>query len=336
MPTEPNTPKSQDIDTPVSPSRTPRRAQPDLDEFLKEIDPQSIEAHLGSLGYPATSPTTGDGVHSWLFGVALRTKHFSEEEVIEFIQVAVRECGRDVPAREVLEALRNARRESKTVAEMMSFGRTQPKWPEADRKLIDQVLAATPDASPLFEASDTIPDTSALLSDIYGLDALVCVGVNRCRPFTEPVRKLVELNKFERLPYVVPSPMSRVQGRTQSGQISERSLDNTGPRCVLVIESDKKFLSKDDQAKIICHLRADLDRLFLIVDSGGDSLHAWFACRGVRESRLKRFMIKAVRHGADHMTWTKCQFVRMPGSIRENGRPQRILFFDRQTALRYV
>jgi hypothetical protein len=38
-------------------------------------------------------------------------------------------------------------------------------------------------------------------------------------------------------------------------------------------------------------------------------------------------MDRAVRLGADSHTWTRCQLVRMPDGIRDNGNRQRVYYF---------
>ena len=43
---------------------------------------------------------------------------------------------------------------------------------------------------------------------------------------------------------------------------------------------------------------------------------------------MKEFMGDAVSLGADKATWTKCQFVRMPGGKRDNGANQAIIYFN--------
>ncbi len=37
----------------------------------------------------------------------------------------------------------------------------------------------------------------------------------------------------------------------------------------------------------------------------------------------------AVSLGADPATWTRSQFVRLPGGVRDNGKRQPVLFFNR-------
>src|SRR5262245_2661328 len=58
------------------------------------------------------------------------------------------------------------------------------------------------------------------------------------------------------------------------------------------------------------------------VHSGGKSLHGWFDVHGEDEKKIKWFFRYAVSLGADPATWTRSQFVRMPGGRRDNGKAQ--------------
>ena len=129
------------------------------------------------------------------------------------------------------------------------------------------------------------------------------------------------------LQFIVPSAMSAETGLTQEGKESARCLVNTGPRRYLVIEQD--IGTRDEQVAILAHL-ATLGPLVMVVDSGGKSIHGWFACQGRTDEQLRAFMKHAVSLGADPATWTRCQFVRMPGGQREGdgGGPQKVLFFN--------
>jgi hypothetical protein len=84
---------------------------------------------------------------------------------------------------------------------------------------------------------------------------------------------------------------------------------------------------REVQAAIIGHL-AHYAPLVLVVFSGGKSLHAWWPCRGKDEDELRKFMSFAVKLGADPATWTRSQFARLPGGMRENGVRQSVLFFN--------
>src|SRR2546427_6443320 len=50
-------------------------------------------------------PTTGAGVHRWIFSAALKLKHCDEGIAHELIARAVAECGRPVPDREIKDAV---------------------------------------------------------------------------------------------------------------------------------------------------------------------------------------------------------------------------------------
>jgi hypothetical protein len=142
--------------------------------------------------------------------------------------------------------------------------------------------------------------------------------------------------------------MSARQGRKKDGLgFSEHSLDNTGERRYLVIEFDpckwgdltpeqrERYGSEEqyrdvkfnEQAALHWYL-ATLAPLALVVHTGGKSLHGWYICQGQQEDHLLRFMRHAVELGADHAHWLKSQFVRVPDGLRENGKRQRVIFFN--------
>ena len=74
---------------------------------------------------------------------------------------------------------------------------------------------------------------------------------------------------------------------------------------------------------------ADVRPLALVVHSGGKSLHRWYPCDGdAEEDNMHRFMRFAVSIGADPATWTRIQLVRMPQGVRDNGKRQRVLYFN--------
>ena len=62
--------------------------------------------------------------------------------------------------------------------------------------------------------------------------------------------------------------------------------------------------------------------LLCVVDSGGKSLHGWFAVDPSEDDEggnLLGFMQRAVSLGADSATWRKNQYVRVPGGLRVPG-----------------
>jgi hypothetical protein len=115
---------------------------------------------------------------------------------------------------------------------------------------------------------------------------------------------------------------------TKANKQSAHTLDNTGPRRFLVIEFDEGTM--DGHAAVLWHL-AKREPLVLAVHSGGKSLHGWFFIEGREERTLSEFMHYAVSLGADPATWTKSQFVRMPDGRRDNGKRQRVIYFNPET-----
>jgi hypothetical protein len=65
-----------------------------------------------------------------------------------------------------------------------------------------------------------------------------------------------------------------------------------------------------------------------VTHSGGKSIHGWFHAFNRRETELRAFMDYAVSLGADHATWHRSQFVRIPDGRRENGKPQVCFYLD--------
>ena len=127
------------------------------------------------------------------------------------------------------------------------------------------------------------------------------------------------------LQFIVPNPMSKQYGLTLNKKPSTHCLDNTGDRSYLVIEFDEG--TQNEHAAIIYAL-AQIAPLCLAVLSGGKSLHGWFDVKNSSTKLQLEFMRHAVSLGADPATWTRCQFVRMPDGMRDNGKRQSVIYFN--------
>jgi hypothetical protein len=289
-------------------------------------------------------PTEGQGVHTWLFKTARSLhKHFSEEEIVDIL-CANLSCER--PEREVRDAVVNA---GKYAGGEMGAPSQKP-WPAVDYTLVHQIVVNSPirlkdlsSISPM-DLSTEGPKTEEILDALYPGNPLLCLGreVNTC--WTRP-REFWRARESE-FQFIVPNPMTREQGTKSDGEKSQRCLDNTGPRENVVIEFDisgtgdwapyiadwksKGITVHDANAALLIELaiqgRPRLP-LGLAVDSGGKSVHAWYPCAGLTDEQLKPFMTRAVRLGADKATWTRCQLVRMPDGMRNNGKRQRVHYF---------
>jgi hypothetical protein len=307
----------------------------------------------------AECPEANTGVHQWLLPTFNKLRHeVSIGRAIELVTNAViRNAGAArVDAREILKA---AEKSYATKGILASPGTSQ-KWPKPDLALIERIT--TEGASDwsvlneLWQLSPEKPDedpgtTDVIIRRLFPAGSLICPGAAAESTGTYPLAELKNLHRFQ---FVVPSPMSTLVGRTDNGNGHEsgRCLDNTGPRRFLVNDFDfkkevngkrTKYASlierwealgmsiQDATASIIMHL-AQYGPLVMVVFSGGESLHAWWWCRGEPEglsSRLHNFMRYAAKLGADPATYTRSQFVRMPGAIRSNtGRKQTVHYYD--------
>ena len=83
----------------------------------------------------------------------------------------------------------------------------------------------------------------------------------------------------------------------------------------------------DACAALHLHL-ATLLPLVAVVHSAGKSLHGWYYVSDKTDVELRPFMDYAVSLGADHATWLRSQFVRLPDGLRENGRRQVTYYLD--------
>jgi hypothetical protein len=139
-------------------------------------------------------------------------------------------------------------------------------------------------------------------------------------------------------------------GRTQTGQWSQHTLAATGPRVVLGVEFDFKkvddagsptpwapYITQWEDAGLTISdaslaLHAHLARtapLAVLTHSGGKSIHGLYNCKGVPESKLRVWMIYAVKLGADSVLWSRAHFTRVPDGTRYPGfKRQTLLYFN--------
>lgn len=291
-------------------------------------------------------PKAANGVHRWLWKAARVLRQCPEEIACAAISQAVAGCGRPVPEAEVRNAIQNARRPGPAKATRA--------WPAKNAELIRDVVNNQAGSKVLSVLSPIRPEEitpDALLDRLFpgpAGDVLLCVGENQRHATTMTKAALagtVAVHQF-----IVPNPMTSKVGTTQAGRPSQRSLANTGPRRFLVVESDpikwanltaREQAESETEAKYIAakkgeaiaallHLaeKAPEFPLVVVVDSGGKSLHGWFLVAGAEETVMLKFFRYAVALGADPATWTRCQFVRMPGGTRDNGKQQRVLYFN--------
>jgi hypothetical protein len=273
----------------------------------------------------ASCPQAGDGVHNWLFrtAAALHGLELPGEKIVDCLTTATERCGRAVPSSEITAAVKNSS-PGAWVADDHGF----KPWPARNESRIKTITGDGPKLADLEAMSpvrfdDGQAHSEEIIDAVFPGNPLLCVALKKkifdTRP-RETWRGLLSQQQF-----IVPSPMSAPFGKTKEGNESKRSLSNTGPRKYLVTEYDQGTF--DDHAALTLHL-AQFAPLVLAVHSGSKSLHAWWACGHQDEKAIRKFMEYAVSLGADRATWTKCQLVRLPDGMRDNGKRQRTVFFN--------
>ena len=299
------------------------------------------------------------GRHPWFFWKAVKLLRYREQETVyQLLRTAAQHVGRYVPDREIREAVKDAIRwratHGPTATPLQKILQDEMRWPKPDLPKIDQLVRSGPRRRDLRDLTkerfftDT-RHTEAIIDRLYPGNPLLCCARSSWRFATR--RREIWRGRLHTLPLLVPSPMSSVFGRTHegTGPWSEHALSNTGPRKYLVIEFDFAEYTSDGKetllapwirtwaksgntiqdacAALLLHL-GERGPLTMIVFSGGKSLHGWFLCGGTNEHQLHRWMAGAVQIGADPVTWTRSQFVRMPDGTRENGKRQTIEYFN--------
>ena len=240
-------------------------------------------------------------------------------------------------------------RESRPAVRHSTPVKPVPVWPKRDHERILGLLRDSFLSLADLEANS--PVSMGGLDDPYAIIDTLFQSVNDADPWlclAKEVKHPVTLRRsawqgnLERARFLVPNPMSGPMGETLDGKTSARCLGNTGSRRFLVVECD--FTEEHDRP-LFDHLHAtdgtiadlcatilgqlaQFAPLVMAVHSGGKSLHGWFSVLKEPEANLKRFMRWACLYGADKATWTRCQLVRMPCGVRDNGRPQSVHFFN--------
>ena len=201
-----------------------------------------------------------------------------------------------------------------------------PKWPGVNQEQREAIVRDNGGLADLWEASkprieDAAQHTEEIINRLFPGNPLLCCGQSSSVFDTKPREDW--RGQMSGLALIVPSPMSAATGLTKDGKESKHTLNNTGPRRFLICEFDTG--TADDHAALLLHL-GTFAPLVCAVHSGNKSLHGWFYVHGQPDAKIEKFFRHAVSLGADHMTWTRSQFVRMPDGTRDNGKRQTVYF----------
>jgi hypothetical protein len=301
-----------------------------------------------------TPPKAGSGIHGWLFSCARQLHaHLTPEQAFEALKISAMRCDRRVSDREIRDAVQNSIGVAWEARETHQYDpdvvapqgekppverwvRTMEPWPKRHDPTRAMALAdARSKVSTLADLWESSPiDPEGYSADDW-IDVLfpgnpwLCVAHRHPRD-SETVRRSKLTWRCSSMSFIVPNAMTKALGARKDGRPSPRCLANTGPRQYLVVEFDDGD-GQDTHAALHWTLNQTSlatggPPLVLAVWSGGKSLHGWYRVGEIEEEPLKDWMSYAVQLGADPATWTKCQLVRMPAGVRDNGNYQTVCY----------
>ena len=274
----------------------------------------------------AAPPQRGEGLNNWFYRVA-RVMHpyRTREEIINTLMAAA--ADQPIQRGEIERAVDRSAATAWQPGQPVSAPLPRP-WPALNCEQRETIISRGLGLADLWNLSperfdDAEPHTEYLVDHLFPGNPLLCVGQSKSKFATRPREQW--RGRLASTQFIVPSPMSARVGRTQDGEESEHTLENTGPRRFLVIEQDSG--TADEQSAVLLHL-AEHGPLALAVHSGGKSIHGWFMVAGQPEDRTRRFMRYAVAIGADPRLWTRSQFTRIPDGVRDGRKRQTVYFFN--------
>lgn len=295
---------------------------PDVSQAINKLPPFLRELL-------AAPPRAGEGVHNWLFSVARQLHpHLPAGEIVTLLENRVANCGRRVPRNEIVSAVQNALPCAWQPKGSAAPVQSPRKWPGVNKEQREAIVRDNGGLADLWELScprleDNAAHTEEIIDRLFPGNPLLCCGKSKSDFDTKPREDW--RGGLAQLQMIVPSPMSAIVGLTKDGNESKHTLANTGERRFLIVEFDTG--TADEHAALLLHL-GTFAPLVCTVHSGGKSLHGWFYVHGQPEDKVLKFFRYAVSLGADHATWTRSQFVRMPDGTRETGKRQTVFFLN--------
>lgn len=178
-------------------------------------------------------PKSGDGVHRWIYKAACVLKtEYRFELTFRIILGALRDCGRNVPDCEVINAIRDAGNKiGDTNSCSNEWGNMKTKWPDRDAALVTRLLKDAPSALEHFRSKSCAMSageeltTEKVIDQLFPGDPFLCVGQSIAGMRTHPKSWWLQLGLKRQ--FIVPSPMTASMGLNQAGKPSHRCLNNS-------------------------------------------------------------------------------------------------------------
>jgi hypothetical protein len=298
------------------------------------------------------TPVTGEGLNRWLYPIAvcLIGDRVSEDPGVELLFQLALEKGRDE---------RTARKEAERLRRLWTGNgpakSNRPPVPKHNLHSIREIVSSNHARVADLVSRSSIkvdPNDSDAADDIVDLlfpdGDIICVADSIYYQVACRHGDLVE--PMGTLPFIVPNPM-KSGGVYKKDVFSPKTNANVLYRRWLCVEWDMPLdasvpsfwhpmvkewsamgvTTKDAQTRLLTHLSTFEFKLGMVVDSGGKSLHSWFAVSHATEAEIERFMRYAISIGSDPAGRVPSQFFRMPHGTRDNGKRQPVLFIDPKT-----
>ncbi len=280
------------------------------------------------------------GIHAFLYSYACECAEISIPPEVCLTEL-LRQCGspsvrRFVPEHEMESAVESAYTKVLSLDRWADSEEQTPRFPRFDRTAaerefiqrgttLDDLRAASPIAPP--------ERVKPILSELFAPDELVCMS---CGPniAKSSVRTLAERLQrpeivLERNSFLVSHPMTARTGITKDGREDRpRAASNTGPRRWVVCDFD---VPPPEWHPSIIGALSEYGSPNLILNTGGKGLHAWFPIGNTPPEAVQTFEELAAELGADPALLgdaKRCQWMRTPNAVRDNGRRQDVLFWN--------
>ena len=268
-------------------------------------------------GVPAGMPR-----HDWINKVAFHGIRYRTAEKLEATLNTIAEtmgwqAERDF-SREISRAVRDA--EDSLKHGVPRTAERTPDWPAPSIEARSRRAAH----KPLFSICDGAATGRESWQKLFSSEDLVCAGPNEFSAETRPRDEWFDF--LGGLQFVVPNPMSAVEGKKRDGKASSRCRENAPIRRRWIVLETDLGTSLDEQAAVLSSLDHPRCPLCAAVFSGGKSIHGWFDAKQLSSAEQIRWFRHAVYLGHDPKLWLPWQWVRSPGGRRDNQAIQRVLF----------
>ena len=277
-----------------------------------------------------------EGIHTSLFAFACHSASsgLTKEETLDLINKGL-DCypaRRDPDSREIECAIDDGFRKILEGDSSEQVEREKYCKDEA-REIFEDTLLKEEDL--VEQSPQPIPlTTSEALSELFDTGDLVNLAVNTRITKTDYLDEWLRRDDLSKYQFMVPHPMTALHGVTKNGRKHRpRTVSNTGPRNWVVTEFDKPPI--DWQPSLIYELVQIADQKpALILWSANKSYHAWWPIGDEDSEAIEAFESEASRLGADPTLFgddSRCQLVRTPLATRDNGKVQRVLYWNPPT-----